>query len=114
MIQKIFFYCLLLISTNCFGLKPDSLYVSTPEARTEFLTTKRTRIKLQKAEELGVLSPETHYLLGIIYNEGMHWHDGLDNVSPIASELDNLTIKKLITDVFINTGSKHIFTDKNK
>ena len=32
MIQKIFFSCLLLISTNCFGLKPDSLYVSTPEA----------------------------------------------------------------------------------
>lgn len=31
MIQKIFFSCLFLISTNCFGLKPDSLYVSTPE-----------------------------------------------------------------------------------
>jgi type I restriction enzyme R subunit len=32
MIQQIFFSCLLLISINCFGLKPDSLYVSIPEA----------------------------------------------------------------------------------
>lgn len=72
----------------------------TPEARTEFLTTKKTRLKLEEAEEKGVVSPESHYLLGIIYNEGMHWKDGLDNVSPIASKLENLTIKKLIRDVF--------------
>lgn len=73
----------------------------TPEARTEFLSTKKTRSKLEKAEEMGVISPESHYLLGIIYNEGMHWKEGLDNVSPIASKLENLTIKKLIRDVFI-------------
>ncbi len=72
----------------------------TPEARTAFITTKKTRSKLEKAEEMGVVSPESHYLLGIIYNEGMHWKDGLDNVSPIASKLENLTIKKLIRDVF--------------
>lgn len=72
----------------------------TQEARTEFLTTKETRSKLEKAEEMGVLSPESYYLLGIIYNEGMHWKDDLDNVSPIASKLENLTIKKLIRDVF--------------
>ncbi|MXV50106.1 hypothetical protein GS399_03920 [Pedobacter sp. HMF7647] len=69
-------------------------------AQTEFLTTKKTRSKLEKAEEMGVVSPESHYLLGIIYNEGMHWKDGFDNVSPIASKLENLTIKKLIKDVF--------------
>lgn len=74
--------------------------LQTPEARTTFLTTKKTRSKLEKAEEMGIVSPETHYLLGIIYNEGMHWKDGLDNVSPIASKLENLTIKKLIRDVF--------------
>lgn len=74
--------------------------LQTPEARTAFLTTKKTRSKLEKAEEMGVVSPESHYLLGIIYNEGMHWKDGLDNVSPIASKLENLTIKKLIRDVF--------------
>lgn len=74
--------------------------LQTTEARATFLTTKKTRLKLEKAEEMGVLSPESHYLLGIIYNEGMHWKDGLDNVSSIASKLENLTIKKLISDVF--------------
>lgn len=74
--------------------------LQNPVAQTTFLTTKKTRPKLEKAEEMGVISPESHYLLGIIYNEGMHWKDGLDNVSPIASKLENLTIKKLIRDVF--------------
>ncbi len=74
--------------------------LQNPVAQTTFLTTKKTRPKLEKAEEMGVVSPESHYLLGIIYNEGMHWKDGLDNVSPIASKLENLTIKKLIRDVF--------------
>ncbi|MBK8873549.1 MAG: hypothetical protein IPN13_06330 [Bacteroidetes bacterium] len=75
--------------------------LQTPEARTGFLTTKKTRSKLEKAEEMGVVSPESHYLLGIIYNEGMHWKDGSDNVSPIASKLENLTLKKLVRDVFM-------------
>lgn len=71
-----------------------------PPSQTAFLETKKTRSKLEKAEEMGVISPESHYLLGIIYNEGMHWKDGIDNISPIASKLENLTIKKLIKDVF--------------
>ncbi|MFY7669466.1 hypothetical protein ACOSP6_00125 [Tenacibaculum sp. MEBiC06402] len=69
-------------------------------ARTTFLATHKTRIKLEKAEELGFTSPESHYLLGIIYNDGMHWKLNQDNVSPIAAKLENLTIKKLIADVF--------------
>lgn len=69
-------------------------------ARTTFLGTHKTRSKLEKAEELGFTSPESHYLLGIIYNEGMHWKLNQDNVSPIAAKLENLTIKKLIADVF--------------
>ncbi|ADQ15913.1 hypothetical protein Lbys_0117 [Leadbetterella byssophila DSM 17132] len=74
--------------------------LQNPAAQTTFLTTKKTRPKLEKAEEMGVVSPESHYLLGIIYNEGMHWKENQDNVSPIASKLENLTIKKLIRDVF--------------
>jgi hypothetical protein len=74
--------------------------LQSPEARTAFLSTHKTRSKLEKAEEMGIVSPESHYLLGIIYNEGMHWKDNQDNVSPIASKLENLTIKKLIRDVF--------------
>ncbi|MCT4643866.1 MAG: hypothetical protein N4A74_02685 [Carboxylicivirga sp.] len=71
-------------------------------ARADFLSTHKTRSKLEKAEEMGVDSPESHYLLGIIYNEGMHWKNNQDNVSPIASKLENLTIKKLIEDIFAN------------
>lgn len=74
--------------------------LQSPEARTAFLTTHKTRSKLEKAEEMGFVSPESHYLLGIIYNEGMHWKDNQDNISPIASKLENLTIRKLIRDVF--------------
>ncbi|TDE52894.1 hypothetical protein [Flavobacterium sp. GT3P67] len=74
--------------------------LQSDEARNEFLATHMTRKKLEKAEEMGIVSPESHYLLGIIYNEGMHWKDNQDNVSPIASKLENLTIKKLIRDVF--------------
>ncbi len=74
--------------------------LASDEARLEFLQTKKTRNKLDKAEEKGVVSPESHYLLGIIYNEGMHWKENQDNVSPIATKLENLTIKKLIADVF--------------
>jgi energy-coupling factor transporter ATP-binding protein EcfA2 len=70
-------------------------------AQAGFLTTHKTRNKLEKAEELGVVSPESHYLLGIIYNEGMHWKENCDNVTPIASKLENLTIKKLISDAFV-------------
>lgn len=72
----------------------------TPASRTAFLATNMTRNKLEKAQEMGFVSPESHYLLGIIYNEGMHWKDNIDNISPIASKLENLTIKKLIRDVF--------------
>ena len=74
--------------------------LQTASAKTTFLDTHLTRKKLEAAENLGVVSPESHYLLGIIYNEGMHWKDNQDNVSPIASKLENLVLKKLIRDVF--------------
>lgn len=75
--------------------------LQSTESKEEFIKTHTTRNKLEKAEEYGVVSPESHYLLGIIYNEGMHWKENQDNVSPIASKLENLVIKKLIKDVFI-------------
>jgi hypothetical protein len=74
--------------------------LTSDEGRLAFLEKHTTRKKLDKAGSMGVITPETHYLLGIIYNEGMHWKEGQDNVSPIASKLENMTIKKLIRDVF--------------
>ncbi|MDN3549325.1 hypothetical protein [Mucilaginibacter aquaedulcis] len=70
------------------------------EGKEAFLSTNMTKDKLEKADELGVASPSSHYFLGIIYNEGMHWKDGQDNVSPIAAKLEHQVIKKLIQDIF--------------
>lgn len=79
----------------------EKTYQALPNdaAKTQFLEVHKTRSKLEKAESFGILSPESHYLLGVIYNEGMHWKENFDNVSPIAGKLENLTIKKLIRDI---------------
>lgn len=74
--------------------------LTTPEQKAIFLDTHLTREKLEYAEEVGVLVPEFYYLLGIIYNEGMHWRENQDNVSPIASKLENCTIANLIKQLY--------------
>jgi hypothetical protein len=38
--------------------------------------------------------------IGIIYNDGLHWHEHRDNISPIAIKLENLTIRKMINEIF--------------
>ena len=70
------------------------------EDKVLFLGTHKTREKLDFAESKGVSSPEIYYLLGIIYNEGMHWKNNYDNVTPIVTKLTNLTIKQMIKEVF--------------
>lgn len=65
-----------------------------------FLDTFKTRVKLSHAEGIGAVIPEYFYLLGVIYNDGMHWREGQDNISPIAAKLENKTIKKLIAEIF--------------
>lgn len=74
--------------------------LSDPIFKEEFLNTWKTREKLDFLKSKGIISPETHYLLGIIYNEGMHWKDNIDNITPITNKLENLTIKKMIQEVF--------------
>lgn len=70
------------------------------EDKVKFLATHKTREKLDFAESKGVSSPEIYYLLGIIYNNGMHWDDERDNITPIVTTLTNLTIKQMIKEVF--------------
>ena len=64
--------------------------------RDTFIATFKTREKLGFAEGIGASVPEYFYLLGVIYNEAMHWREGQDNISPIAAKLENTTIKALI------------------
>jgi ABC-type cobalamin/Fe3+-siderophores transport system ATPase subunit len=68
--------------------------------KEKLIHTHTTSKKLEEAENMGIVSPESHYLLGLIYNEGMHWKKDSDNVSPIVSKLENLVIKNLIRDIF--------------
>lgn len=52
--------------------------------KKKFLDIHKTRKKLEFAESIGVEVPEVYYLLGIIYNDGMHWKHNEDNVSNIS------------------------------
>lgn len=69
--------------------------------KQEFLDTFKTRDKLSYAESHGVSIPEYFYLLGVIYNDGMHWREGQDNISPIAAKLENQTIRGLISQALV-------------
>lgn len=75
-------------------------WLNKEEDKVLFLGTHKTREKLDFAESKGVSSPEIYYLLGIIYNDGMHWKNNYDNVTPIVTKLTNLTIKQMIKEVF--------------
>lgn len=66
----------------------------------EFYGVFGTKKKLEFCVEHGVDVPETHFLLGIIYNDDLHWHDNKDYETPLRSKLQNVTIKKLITELF--------------
>lgn len=66
------------------------------DSKTEFLDIHTTSKKLIFAEGRGVSIPETFYLLGIIYNDGMHWKN---NEAAISGKLENMIIKKMIKEI---------------
>lgn len=72
--------------------------IQDPVRKDEFLNTFKTKNKLEFAVENGVNVDDTLYLLGIIYNEGMHVHDNVDNSSPIVSKLENRTIRHMLIE----------------
>ncbi|AOT07852.1 hypothetical protein [Pseudoalteromonas luteoviolacea] len=78
------------VEKRAYGLLADQAH------KQEFLSTFKTRDKLSRAESHGVSVPEYFYLLGVIYNDGMHWRENQDNISPIAAKLENQTIRSLV------------------
>lgn len=60
-----------------------------------------TGIKLDYCSTLGVEIPETHYLLRIIYNDDLHPHGDRDIETPLRSKLSNVTIQKIISEIFL-------------
>ena len=60
-----------------------------------------TKHKLEYCtNELGIAIPETFFLLGLIYNDNLHWHQHRDYETPLISKLENMTIKKMIQEIF--------------
>jgi hypothetical protein len=59
-----------------------------------------TSNKLDYCEIAGISIPETHYLLGLIYNDNLHWSTDRDYETPLLAKLENFTIKKMIAEVF--------------
>jgi len=70
--------------------------LQTQEFKDEYLNTHTTPSKLQFAESKGIVVPEIYYLLGVIYNDGLHWKD---NEVSIANKLENYTIRKMIEEI---------------
>ncbi|UNK21780.1 ATP-binding protein [Yersinia intermedia] len=72
--------------------------ITDPVEQHKFITTNGTRKKLDQAELSGIPVDDTMFLLGVIYNEGMHIKDNVDNSSPIVAKLENLVIRKMLID----------------
>ncbi|KAF0234760.1 MAG: hypothetical protein FD177_597 [Desulfovibrionaceae bacterium] len=65
----------------------------------DFLDTHGTTPKLEFAESKGINIPETFHLLGVIYNEAMHFrYPNQDYATPLFSKLDNSTIRHMINE----------------
>ena len=56
---------------------------------------------LDYALHLGANIPETHYLLKITFDDGLHWNFNRDNTIPIVAKLSNPILHKLITEVVV-------------
>lgn len=72
--------------------------IQGPVQKSDFLGKRMTKNKLDFAVANGVDVDDTIYLLGIIYNDGMHVHDNVDDNSPIVSKLENRTIRHMLID----------------
>ena len=88
----------------CFGVRvriEELLYqlITEQEKKNKFIDEHGTKKKLGYCDTLGLNVPESYYLLGIIYNDRLHWKNNIDIARPIAIKLENMTIKKMIRDV---------------
>lgn len=59
-----------------------------------------TTEKLEFCESIGIKIPETFFLLGLIYNESLHWKDEEVFERKMSSRLKNMTIRNMISDLY--------------
>lgn len=62
----------------------------------EFLAIKGTTNKLRFAISVGVEVADVCFLLGVIYNDGLHLRENSDNASPVVSKLENVVIRQML------------------
>lgn len=70
--------------------------LTSEEMKRTFIETHGTIAKLEYARSLGVVIPETYFLLGIIYNHPLHSMDAKELSFALSMKLENETIKKMI------------------
>lgn len=74
--------------------------LESEEDKVQFLKTHRTKNKLEFIAERGIDYSEVWALLGLIYNDHLHWKDNRDFETPLKSKLDNFVIKQMIQILF--------------
>ena len=90
----------------CFGVRiqiEKRVYekIEDEENKRIFIEDKNgTKNKLLYAQSVGILIPETYFLLGIIYNTSLHLNEGQDISKPLGLKLENETIKNMIMNIF--------------
>lgn len=74
--------------------------LSTQKLKDYFISVHKTVRKLEFCLECGLDIPETHFLLGIIYNDDLHWRENKDYETPLRSKLENVVVRSLISELF--------------
>jgi len=74
--------------------------LTSAQQHNDFHNVHGTGNKLDYCATQGIDIPETHYLLGIIYNDDLHHKGERDIETPLRSKLRNVTIKKIISELF--------------
>lgn len=75
--------------------------LSGPSDKNKFIETHRTKQKLSFiAQDKEIDYPEIWSLLGIIYNDNLHWKDNKDYETPLRSKLSNIIVRNMISNIF--------------
>lgn len=77
--------------------------LETKHDKTEFIDIHGTNNKLELIVEKGIDLPEIWGLLGLIYNDNLHWKENRDFETPLKSKLSNYVIKHMIKILFGET-----------
>ena len=77
------------------------LKLSNEEQKRLFLEENGTGKKIELVENLGVVVPETFSILGLIYNDSLHFNNKnkIDLRQTLYSRLENNTIKGIVGEI---------------